>query len=79
MTHSLGSDGHRLCWLGLLAGVAAMPLLQAHRQDECLQAALIDVAPDQVRLFLSITPGAEGCPVGMNLGQPLTRPALNPV
>lgn len=59
MTHALRSGASRLCRLAGVAGVVAMPLLQAHRQDECLQAALIDVAPDQVRLFLSITPGAE--------------------
>lgn len=33
--------------------------LLAHRQDECLQAALIDVGAQEVRVFLSITPGAE--------------------
>jgi hypothetical protein len=38
---------------------AAMSSLSAHRQDECLQAALIDVGEQQVRVFLSITPGTE--------------------
>lgn len=36
-----------------------MSSLSAHQQDECLQAALIDVGADQVRVFLSITPGTE--------------------
>jgi len=59
MTRAFRSGVRCLRGLALLAGALAMPLLQAHRQDECLQAALIDVAPEQIRLFLSITPGTE--------------------
>ncbi len=59
MTLALRSGVSRLRGLALLAGSMVMPLLHAHRQDECLQAVLIDVAPEQIRLFLSITPGTE--------------------
>lgn len=36
-----------------------MGTILAHRLDECLQAALIDFGTDEVRVFLSITPGTE--------------------
>jgi len=49
----------RVGWLVAVAVGLAMPSLRAHRPDECLQAALIDVGPEQVRVFLSMTPGTE--------------------
>ena len=46
-------------WLAAVGLAVAMSSLSAHRQDECLQAAFIDVGEQQVRVFLSITPGTE--------------------
>ena len=41
----------------LAAAVAAGTGISAHRLDECLQAALIDIAPDRITLELDVTPG----------------------
>ena len=49
----------RAGWLACLTFGLGVLTLSAHRQDECLQAVLIDVGEHQVRVFLSITPGTE--------------------
>jgi hypothetical protein len=41
----------------LAAAVAAGQGVAAHRLDECLQAARIDIAPDRITLELDVTPG----------------------
>lgn len=53
------SGRFRAGWLACLTFGLGVLTLSAHRQDECLQAALIDVGEHQVRVFLSITPGTE--------------------
>ena len=51
----------RLATLGLIATlcVAMGASLSAHRRDELLQAARVDVEPGHVRLEVSLTPGIE--------------------
>lgn len=48
----------------VLLGLSAAPrMLNAHRVDECLQAALLGIRPDRVELDLELTPGAAVAPL----------------
>jgi nickel/cobalt transporter (NicO) family protein len=41
----------------LLALLALPSAVFAHRQDECLQATLVDIEPGEIRLDINLTPG----------------------
>ena len=61
MTMAPDSFVVRLATLGLITAlcIAMGASLSAHRRDELLQAARVDVEPDHVRLEVSLTPGIE--------------------
>lgn len=48
----------RFLRLSLLLAMVALPsAVSAHRLDEYLQAALVEIKPDNVRLLINLTPG----------------------
>jgi hypothetical protein len=47
---------HRWSLMGLLAFPS---IASAHRLDECLQATLVAIAPDSLRLEINLTPGVD--------------------
>jgi hypothetical protein len=50
----------RKMWLLVLATLLAVPrILQAHRLDDLLQGALIEITPTEIRLELNQNPGQE--------------------
>jgi hypothetical protein len=51
---------HAICRIGfVVAGLSAYPTpASAHRLDEYLQATRLDIGADQIRLDISLTPGA---------------------
>jgi hypothetical protein len=49
---------HLLPFLVFAIGTIA-PAASAHRLDEYLQATLVGIAPDEIRLYVNLTPGVE--------------------
>src|SRR5689334_13317946 len=45
--------------LFLLACIASTSLARAHRLDEYLQATLVSIEPNEIRLKINLTPGVE--------------------
>src|SRR3954464_597255 len=46
-------------WLALFLFLAVPRHVEAHRLDECLQATLIEITPDEAKVQVNINPGVQ--------------------
>ncbi|QDU54081.1 hypothetical protein [Aeoliella mucimassa] len=50
---------HRMALIALLLPAAFASVANAHQLDECVQSALVEVAPGEVLVWLNLSPGVE--------------------